>query len=328
MPIVTVCIPTLRSDYCLIDQPDMPLFENMMRSLRAQTFKDFNVVIADMAYEERKDYFKKNPEDFEVIHVPTKPNIWSRNGLITNATNRNTCILYATGEVLVWQDDTFAIPPNYIQEVVDNIYKHKCVVGGVRWILNNEVTKTYYPPRCHTSGASTSILLETMLDINGFEELWDGGRGQDIDLGRRLAHSKPSIKSQPLKSICVDHLATGHDYSILLGRNYIKLKQMRLGPRQCKLFEYIMIQRAKRGIVVANSTPLDENDLRMLVQCADHDSGVCWFKKDKVCTYFNFPCQHGYIQLYKHPSLAFSLREMRRDVPGSLLRLEKLCQQA
>ncbi len=98
---ITFGMNTAQQDFPMVFFPKIHIFEFLMQSLRRQTFKDFNVVIADVLYDTRKDYFKEHPEDFEIIHVPIKPNIWIPHGCCAISTTKNTLLLHAKGEVIV-----------------------------------------------------------------------------------------------------------------------------------------------------------------------------------------------------------------------------------
>jgi len=102
---ISLCMNTAREDYSMIGFPNIHIFEYLMRSLRRQTYKNFEVVIADVLYDKRSNYFKEHPEDFEIKHVPIKPNVWLPREFMAISTCKNTAILHATGDIISFIDD-------------------------------------------------------------------------------------------------------------------------------------------------------------------------------------------------------------------------------
>lgn len=114
MPKISLILPTAREDYPLLDLPTTHMFEPTVRSLEAQTFKDFELIVVDALHERRKDYFQ-NRTSFPVRHVPPKPNPWHAKKLWAVASQFNTGLLYARGELVVSLGDCCELSPPLLE---------------------------------------------------------------------------------------------------------------------------------------------------------------------------------------------------------------------
>jgi glycosyltransferase involved in cell wall biosynthesis len=175
---VSILINTAREDFSLVAYPTVHLFEWTLASLRNQTQKDFEVVIADALYDKRPNYFKEHPEVFPVTHVPVKPNVWSPRGVCAISTAKNTCLLHAKGEYGVFLDDCAWVDEYFIQRTVDWI-KRGNVVSSLYEVYEGE--KLIYPnrSRAFTLGHSVNNLAMKMTDwefFNGYDEMYDGAK--------------------------------------------------------------------------------------------------------------------------------------------------------
>ena len=85
----------------------MHLFEPTLASMKAQTMRDFEIIVVDVLYHTRKDYFKNMDLPFKVKHLPATPNIWLENGFMGICTQYNKGIIYADGELLFFTGDGF-----------------------------------------------------------------------------------------------------------------------------------------------------------------------------------------------------------------------------
>lgn len=110
---------TARNNYPYIGRPDLNIFEPTIESLKAQTMAmtDFEWVIIDYLYEERKNYFKDMKLPFKVKHVPASPNIWHDVGLPGVSTQYNKGIIYADGELLYFSGEGYLFLPNFCEKI-------------------------------------------------------------------------------------------------------------------------------------------------------------------------------------------------------------------
>ena len=79
--------------------------------------KDFELVIVDALYEQRKEYFKNADLPFKVKHIPALPNVWIENGVSGMSTQYNLGIIHADGELLFVNGDSHMMLPDFMQKL-------------------------------------------------------------------------------------------------------------------------------------------------------------------------------------------------------------------
>lgn len=114
-PLVSVNICTIRPE---------PRWRLLLDSMAKQTFRDFEYIICDGLYDQRKDEVKKILKDysFPIIYVKDKPwyhneeeQVGKRPGL---SSARNTGVIHARGELMCWHDDNTWLPPEWLSRHV------------------------------------------------------------------------------------------------------------------------------------------------------------------------------------------------------------------
>jgi len=112
---------TVRSDYPYAQKPsvtkDLHVFAPTLETLKNQTMLDFELIIVDGLYNQRKDYFKNLTLPFPVKHVPAKPNLWHDVGLSGMATQYNKGVIYADGELLFFTGDSYMFVPDFMKRL-------------------------------------------------------------------------------------------------------------------------------------------------------------------------------------------------------------------
>ena len=131
---------TARNDYPYDGRPDLHIFEPTIESLKAQTMLDFEWVIVDYLYEERKDYFKDKNLPFKVKHVPASPNIWHNYNLPGACTQYNKGIIYADGELLYFTGEGYIFIPEFCEKLWN--YHKQGYIPLVWYFLDNTFTPT------------------------------------------------------------------------------------------------------------------------------------------------------------------------------------------
>lgn len=112
---------TARADYPTVGLPHVHLWEPTLKTLRNQTFTDFEWIIVDVFYEERKDYWKgQTNHGIKIKHIPAAPNIWAKHGLVQTCHQFNKGITYADGELLFFDADSGMLHP----ELMENLWRH------------------------------------------------------------------------------------------------------------------------------------------------------------------------------------------------------------
>jgi len=239
MPLISCMLPTARSDHPIIGLPDVHVFEPTFRSLEAQTFKEFDLVIVDALWPKKNEWIEEWNPSFPVKYVPVHPNhrFWLDRGRWGVCGQLNTGILHSEGELLCRIDDCSEFDSGYLQRVwdeyeeghwlmamhirylegkpsrIDEEYMEKgyealyseTLEAGAREVLLRHiygeeglVKDTRYPIVKARGGRMnappewfygySSLTLEAALRVNGFNELFDGDKGQeDQEMGLRLA---------------------------------------------------------------------------------------------------------------------------------------------
>ncbi len=319
---VSICVNTACESYNLVAYPELHIFEYLLASLRRQTFKDFELVIADVLYETRKDYFKDHKEAFRITHVPVKPNIWTPMGLIGICATKNTCLMYASGEIICFTDDCSALSETYIEEVVKRIKPKYCIANTYNIYRGDEVIfKDVRKPGLHAAAyGNVSLFLSDYLELNGYEELYDGSKGlEDCDLTYRIRTMKGIIELIDVPAIFQTH----KPYQLLGSRRAVRC------PR---IMEAALRARDKVGRFRANEKPMSTEEFEKLFECSTIVKGY-------KCPYVGVECKSWMspegtgmssidsrlMNLYKHPSLNFDLTQQRQFIEETLLKLSVEC---
>lgn len=121
---ITVIIPTAREDFNIIGLPDTHILGPCIKSLRKQTFRDFEIVVADALIDRRPNMFNGKPFHglpFPVKHVPVHPNhrYWLDQRRWNVCGTLNTGIIHSEGELLVRVDDCSEFDEGYLQRFWD-----------------------------------------------------------------------------------------------------------------------------------------------------------------------------------------------------------------
>lgn len=98
------------------------IFRFARETLEAQTFKDFEWVVVDKLYDQRKDavaeYMKDSPLNFKHVPEPKKDKAYNL------AKADNAGIKNSSGELLVWLQDFILIPTDGLQKYWDLYQQH------------------------------------------------------------------------------------------------------------------------------------------------------------------------------------------------------------
>ena len=213
-----------------------PRFEWALESLKNQTFKDFEYIIVDGYWHRRKLDVKALVEkldiDFPVMHIPDKPSRWrGQRPQISNA--RNTCLVFAGGKYIVHCDDNCMMQPDWLERHLSWLEQGYFIAGswigyqsirsdgiGIEGIYGPEYRiKEVNIPSITTAAwfycGNCSYPLDPVLDINGFDEEYDGEIGQeDLQLGIRLERSGMKMIFDPTN--LVGYYMMDHHYEKLI----------------------------------------------------------------------------------------------------------------
>lgn len=214
---ISVIIHTASPDSFLTVQGITSYFAAVVRCLSWQTFTDIELVYVDAYHEENRESFSRVQAPFQIKHVPVHADhrYWYDLGYTYISAAKNTGILYAGAELLVFFDDAEFFPEHLLasywhhhehgqfmhalhkrMRTIDTAagYPLKPIAGDVymndhRW-KNVRNTGIYRHQHGSIVFAGTSVSLDAALEINGFNERMDGCKSlEDCDFGSRLVMS-------------------------------------------------------------------------------------------------------------------------------------------
>ena len=121
---ISIILTTARDDFSIIGMPETHILDPCIKSLKNQTFKDFELVVVDSLIDLRPNMFKGQPfqEDkllFEVKHVPVHPNhrFWLDRKMWNFCGCLNTAIIHTEGELIVKLDDCCQLKEDYLERI-------------------------------------------------------------------------------------------------------------------------------------------------------------------------------------------------------------------
>jgi len=196
-----------------------------LKSLANQTFKDFELIISHRYPEDIYEITNRYSEWMDctggIKVIKEKPSIWHDLGeqYHTVANNKNTAFINSSGELIYHIDDLTFFNENLLQEAWNEYQKGNYITGRtvrcitydkgkedtiekigpnkIRVIKNGwkgevkSLTNTNEHPRIPMNmywTCSASISAEELMEINGYDELYDGSlAGIDMDAGNRLS---------------------------------------------------------------------------------------------------------------------------------------------
>jgi len=311
---ITLGISTAQTDYPLPAYPKTHIFEYTMSALRKQTVKDFDVVVADVYYDTRSDYFQKHPEDFPVQHVPVKPNVWIKRGCPAICATKNTYLMYAKGEYTMNLGDCWHPFPEFIEKTYEYLKNYKYVNYLYEVYLGDEFKIRDHRTNEKIIHGNVVMKTEDWVELNGYDELLDGNKGlEDCDLAFRI-NTKDGNKNGIFLATPYLKRQVHNTFPLFYGCNEKSKKCLGL------IFE-ICRQRDSFGLYQANKIPLSKVELHYLKKCAFKQSPyICYRHLPKQITCHSTQSNMVYLgtddklnELNNHPSLYFNLREQRKD---------------
>lgn len=203
-------------------------FKLIFNALKYQTLDhdEFELILADDCKDREKlaVEYAKTQGVRNLKYMRSKPNYWRSNRLIANA--RNTGLIYAEGELVLFVDDYIWFPPRFLEQhwkVYMRTQGRYAMVGGskavkyapnqvedvdklplpevkgdvegafIRNIAQFKVSDTRGDREVKDCGGqwfytcNASAPLKKIIEVNGFDEEFDLTSEEDIDLGLRLS---------------------------------------------------------------------------------------------------------------------------------------------
>lgn len=222
-PKITVLLCTVRPDNGYIEHPEWGTRSKICDDLEVQTFKDFELIIVDgVPRENGKDLWcLKNGA--LVWRIPPRDTLWTRNHKVAICAYRNTGLIHARGELVVNLDDCCELPPRYLEAFWHAWNKYKTCLA-MTWPESGDWRtpgRVHAPPGAGVSGRPGdwrppiygfgSYPLATALDLNGYDEAYDGGQGlEDADWSLRLYRAGVKFVLFHIPGFRI-HAQSGHD---------------------------------------------------------------------------------------------------------------------
>ena len=197
----------IKASVCTITKRREPLIDRMIELLNGQTCLDFEYILVDGYYFQRRDavveMIERLKPEFPIRYLPDKPTRWQgcRPAL---SSARNTYLIWARGERIIGVDDCCADMCTDLVERHLHWGRRGFAVSGswfdkYGWEHRHKITdNAKVTDAGWFYGANHSFLLEDVLKVNGYEELLDGEQGQeDCELGIRLGRMGVKILYDP-----------------------------------------------------------------------------------------------------------------------------------
>jgi hypothetical protein len=151
---ISCILATAREPYPIIGLESVHVLEPTLCSLEKQSFRDFELVIVDALYPEKRGWIESRKWSFPIKYVPVHTNhrFWLDRSLWNVAGMLNTALLYVEGDLIVRIDDASEIlDVNYLQKFW-NAYQngyfalamHTRYRGGKQAYYNEEYRREGY----------------------------------------------------------------------------------------------------------------------------------------------------------------------------------------
>lgn len=319
-PFFSVIVATCRGDHPFEHHP-WHVLEKIVENCKKQTLKDFELIIVDLLYDFRSDYFKDAVLDFPLLHIVDKDSIFRDLMLTRICSARNTGLLFARGKFVIFSDDG----QEWSEKAFEQLFSW--AKGGIgatcrlfrdnghgpyeidsRWsayqMEGTLRTKIVQADGIGYLGGTLSMVpMEAMITCNGWDEMFDGSRQlEDSDMARRLGVTglRMALEGHPK---VVEYKLKGCD-----GQKY------RSGIHaKCNGAYIYPIWDAEPRRIMANTRLLNDEELDSFISghCRRLDDfGKCKVSHDK-CKYEHN--RRSLMNIYKDPRLVFDLEELRKE---------------
>jgi hypothetical protein len=323
-PFFSVIITTCRDAYPLKHMRDKHILEQMIENCKRQTFKDFELIIVDLMWTYRRNWIKQTygDLDFPVLHIIDKDSPFRDYKLIRICTARNTGLLYARGQCVIFTDDGQEWTENSLERLHSwgsRGHGATCRIhrdngkGPIeidsRWMSyglegKNRARVVSAEHIGHLGGSLSMVPIDRMLQCNGWDEMFDGARQlEDSDMCKRLGATglRMAFEGHPKVVEYALDSCSGH---ILRRKRKVK----------CNGSYFYPIFRETPHRIRANNRVLTDEEISTFVggECLELDEqGHCSMPPCDPCLIeWDRP---QLLSIYKDPRLVFDLEEMRAE---------------
>lgn len=202
---VSVVMITVRPDHPYVGKPDWFIFDPLLKSLEAQTCRDFELIVVDHLLQSRPDSLKGS-HGFPVRHIRPKTSIWDelRYPALSNA--YNTGLMAAEGELVCIIGDCCELCPDYVRICWDRYKKGELANAIVKFTYQrNDPKRMWGPLDAEHAYGYQCYSRDVLRATNGFDEMFDGAKGhEDTELGVRMGRAGFRM-SIPMNLYAVEH---------------------------------------------------------------------------------------------------------------------------
>ncbi len=171
----------------------MAPLEGLLQSLEAQTYRDFELVVAvdgstDGTLTLLESIKRRNPFALEIIALTGEG----------RAKARNAAIRAATGDVLVFMDDDLTLEPDVLarHNAFHEMFKNSIAIGPVKFPDGN-TRFSNRPQWVNMSGCNSSLPRVAALETELFDETLAQYGGEDLEWGYHLEQHGLKIRALP-----------------------------------------------------------------------------------------------------------------------------------
>lgn len=177
---------------------DLGIVKNCLLSLEKQTMKNFRVLLVDYgsftAYQEQLHLLAQNYEFVTLIQCDTQQQLWCKSRAINIALKQCKTTFVFVGDI------DMLYHPKFIEKLNKLKNKNTAIYFQVGF-LNKEESKQIknfkdYKISFKSNKEATGMTLfytQTLMDINGFDEFYNGWGSEDTDVHVRLKNAGYSV---------------------------------------------------------------------------------------------------------------------------------------
>jgi hypothetical protein len=282
-------------------------------SLDCQTCKDFELIISDALFNERRQEISELAKSysFRIVHISQSPNKWIDNGYTAICNAQNKGIAYASGKVCFNIGDGHQFltkesieriwhwyEKGFCAQGIFTVYNAK---GAVRYKSGKNAGKLdrdiranfvergdgcYFHKWADLFYGCSSYPMEVCLKVNGYNELFDGQKAlDDVDFGNRLSNAG-------FNNFVIDKRIQVAKY---------EMENCGLNNINCKANHSILQHDKRNGIIRANCRAATMDDVESFMEKADWNPDYWYWKPDDPD-----------FKLWFENQVIFDLQEIRR----------------
>jgi hypothetical protein len=327
---------------CREDVPRLPapVLQMMVDSMTRQDYQgDFELIIVDLLWERRHKQFEemwhgvgrtKSGVLFPILHIPDKQSPFKERNLLRISTPKNTGLMFARGDYVVFSDDCQEIPANTLsligewaklgcgvtfpyerkfRQTIDQPFHSRGIDGRIQSLETPLGSSRVVGIRdVSYIGASVSMLPMSVLEsVNGWDEMFDGSRQlEDSDLVVRIGWSNLIMMAYDCRAMIIEYeCGAGGGYGDVVGNPSVKCNPA-YGQYVWGLGKIKANDLSKKNVAEAIHRMQWKNCLRLHT-----DKELCVPHMSKCYRYDDASGSNMLKDIYTDPRLRFNLAEIR-----------------